>query len=394
MTETVLDLANGGAFGAEVTAPVITRATDPVISPQPYSSPADFSAQYPTPLDTTEIMDKCEEISMWKALPEIRTGLKVYTWREMNSLAFTSGSAYIAFADGACPEEYVHDGENMTVTLKNLGAKKSLSISDIMHSQAVAGANWNGINTLIGPFPSSEGMPGGMDLGTFQREIVRDVKEKEVRLAMTLVLNGWDRLLIQGDSSSRTLEFDGIENWASNTSCSMHTNSGAWATSGTLSATTFDRWLAESCAKQTHIAGTPQAIQELLSAYYQLGFAGSQVVNHADGDRIIPGFNFASFVNTGIGRLTVIADNNFTSTAAGAVTQVHLWALRMYHNGEPLVYKITQIPLAYKDLAPGCTAISFEVWTKTALVIKACCAHGDYTTQIVGNIVSTCGVIG
>jgi len=68
--------------------------------------------------------------------------------------------------------------------------------------------------------------------------------------------------------------------------------------------------------------------------------------------------------------------------------------MRMNHNGVPLVYKLTQIPLAMKDLVPGCTAISFEVWAKTALIIKHCCAHGDYTGFFTGRIVTTCPVIG
>jgi hypothetical protein len=113
------------------------------------------------------------------------------------------------------------------------------------------------------------------------------------------------------------------------------------------------------------------------------------------GDRIVPGYNFASFVNTGIGRLQVVADNNFRKTAAGATTfQADLWAFRMTHNGEPLVYQVTQIPLSLNDLVPGCTAISFEVWAATALVIKACCAQGKYTTQFTGRLATTCTTIG
>lgn len=372
----------------------VFRATDPVITPQPYASPTDFSAQYPTPLDVTEILTRCEEITAWQAIPEQRTGLQQYTWREMTSLAFNSGSTYIGFADGACPEEYTHDGSNTTITLKNIGAKKTLSISDIMHSQAVAAANWNGINTLVGGFPSSEGVPGGADLPTFQREVVRNVKEKEIRLAMTLVMNGWDRLLIEGDSVTNPLEFDGIETWATNQSCTMHTSSSTIA-SGTFDADDFDRFLSESCAKPTHVFGHPAAIQEMLSGYFQLGFAGSQVVNFSEGGRITPGFNFAGFVNTGVGRLVVVADNNFNRTQMGANQyQADLWALRMTHNGEPLVFKITQIPLGYKDLNPGCTAVSFEIWAKTALILKACCAHGKYTTTFTGRLVTTCSLIG
>ena len=135
----------------------------------------------------------------------------------------------------------------------------------------------------------------------------------------------------------------------------------------------------------------------MMSAYFQLGYQGSQVVNHASGDRIIPGFNFGGFVNTGIGRLQVIADANFTRTANGGNTNFTsaLYALRMNHNGEPLVYRATQIPLSLVDLAPGCTAISFEIWKKTALVVKALCAQSVYTFQAwSGRVVSTCTQIG
>src|SRR5512139_3604835 len=90
---------------------VVQRGSDPVLNPV-YASPADFAAQYPQPLDTTEIMALCEEVTMLQAIPEIRTGLSGETWREMTSLAFTSGSAYIAFQDGYCPEEYTHNGAN------------------------------------------------------------------------------------------------------------------------------------------------------------------------------------------------------------------------------------------------------------------------------------------
>ena len=387
--EKILDMGGGGSFVADE---LTRRTTDPVILPQPYASPADFAAQYPTPLDPTEIVAMCEEITAWQALEEEGTALKQHTWRELNELAFTSGSAYISFADGECPEEYSHDGDNTTVTLKNIGAKKSLSISDIMHSQAVAASDWHGINRLVGGIPSGEGVPGGEDVGTFRQEFVADVKEKEVRLAMTLVLNGWDRLLILGDASANALEFYGMEQWFDDLCDNEHTNDTS--ASGSFTASAYDRFLSESCAKPTHLWGHPQVIQEMLSAYFQLGFAGSQVVNFNTGDRIVPGFNFAGFVNTGVGRMAVVADNNFTRTAAGAVFMSNIYSLRMNHNGIKLVYKLTQIPLAMKDLVPGCTAISFQIWAKTALVIKHCCAHGVYTGFFTGNIVTTCPVIG
>jgi hypothetical protein len=312
MPDTILNLGEDAAVEKSFE---VERTTDPVILPQPYSSPTDFAAQYPQPLDPTEIITMCEEVTLLQALTRDSTALNAHLWREMTSLEFTSGSAYIAFADGECPEEYTHDGANSTVTLKNLGAKKTLSIRDIMHSAAVAGANWHGINNLVGGFPSGEGLPGGANSATFQQEYVASVKEKEIRAAMTLVLNGWDRLLVLGDTNTNSLEFDGIEQWATNMSCTMHTNDNT--ASGTFSGIAFDRFLSESCAKPTHILGHPQAIQEMMGAYFQLGYQGSQVVNFAEGSRITPGYNFSSFVNTGVGRLEVIADNNFTRANAG-----------------------------------------------------------------------------
>ena len=374
---------------------IVGRATDPVVLPQPYSTPGDFAAQYPQPLDPTEILAMCEEVTMWQALPEETTALLGETWREMSTLAFVSGTTYLFFADGACPEEYSHSGNNLTVNTKLLGAKKSLSEREIQHSVAVASANWHGINRLVGGFPAGEGMPGGTDVGTFQAEAIAGLKEKEVRLAMTLTLNGWDRYLVQGDTNANSLEFDGLEHYFDNTSNCTIGNTNNNTASGSFSAAAFDRFLAESCAKPTHIFGHPAAAQEMLSAYFQLGFAGSQVIQTTSGDRIVPGFNFAGFVNTGIGRMTVVADTNFARlNAGGGAFQASLWALRMNHNGEPLVYKLTNIPLVYRDLTPGCTAIQFEVWASTALIIKGCCAQARYTSQFTGRISTTCTQIG
>jgi hypothetical protein len=125
--EKVVNPSTGEAF--------VARATDPVVTN--VGTPVDFAAQFPTPLDPTEILDMCEEVTLLQAIPEKRTGLKTELWREMTSLEFVSGSNYIPFVDGECPEEYRHDGGNESVDLKNLGAKKSLTISDIMHSAAV-----------------------------------------------------------------------------------------------------------------------------------------------------------------------------------------------------------------------------------------------------------------
>lgn len=380
-------------MGADAAVEPVFRAADPVISPQPYASPADFTAQYPQPLDTTEILTLCEEVSVYNFLPEKRTALNAELWREMTSLVLSSGSSNaLAFADGACPEEYTHNGENKQVDNKNFGVKKTLSVREIMHSAAVASANWNGINTLVAGAPAGDGLPGGAPNATFQQQVVADLKEKEMRLGATLLLNGLDGMLINGDHVGNSLEITGIENWQTNYSVTFHTNDNT--ASGTLSAVSFDRFLSESCAKPTHVFGHPQAIQELLSAYFQLGYAGSQVVNFSDGNRITPGYNFGSIVNTGVGALRVVADSNFQRTAAGASTiQVDLWALRLTHNGEPMVYQSVQVPVSVNDLVPGCTAVSFQIWTARSLVIKGACFHGQYKTQITGRVTTTCTLI-
>lgn len=390
----VADMANpGGAFVAGSDA-LVARRVDPLVTD--VSTPIDFAAQYPTPLDPTEVIAMCEEVNLLNAIPDRGTGLQQEIWRELNELAFTSGSNYIAFADGACPEEYFHDGDNTTVNLKNIGAKKSLTISDIIHSQAVT-AGGSGIRALLGGWDGSAGMPGGANQGTMGLESIANLKVKEVKLGMTLVLNGEDRLLAVGNASARPLEFNGIETSVTSGN-GAHTNliTGQSA-SGTFSAQVFDRFLGEACAKPTHILGHPQAVQELMNGYFQLGFQGSQLINFNGGDRIIPGFSFAGFVQTGVGRLQVVADNNFTKVNPGGTNyyQSSLYALRMTHNGVPLVYRSTQIPLSLTDLAPGCTAVSFEIWKKTALIIKAMCAQsyfqfGSWT----GRTVATCTAIG
>jgi len=387
--EKVLDLAARANGGNPVATPsfVSERSVDPVILPQPYVTPGDFAAQYPTPLDRLEILAMCEEVTVLKYLPELPTGLKSELWREMSALQFTSGSTYIAFKDGECPEEYYHEGANKTVDLKNLGAKKTLSISDIMHSQASVAAGY-GISSLLGPAQSGQGMPGANDIGTFARQMVADLKEKEVTTASCLVMNGWDDMLINGNATLRPLEFSGIVQL-------LLTGTHQLEATGTFDPGHFDRFLAEGCAKPTAIFGHPAALQEVQSNYFQLGFQGSQVIGFASGDRIIPGFNFASFVNTGIGRLPLIGDTNFPRTDLGnGRFRSTLYPLRMTHNGEPLVYMRTQIPFSLNDLTPGCTAISFEVWVKTALIIKWLCAQSVYTSIFTGNVVTTCPTIG
>ena len=390
MAEIVLNLGEGTEQG------FVSKATDPVVSN--VSTPGDFTAQYPTPLDTTELLAMCEEVNMLRYIPDTQTGLKVFTYREMNELAFHSGSSYIGFADGACPEEYEHDGDNTTVTLKNIGAKKSLTISDIMHSRAVAGMSMGGfgvgISALNGPFASGEGFPGVAGTNTMNLQSIADLKAKEMALAATMILNGEDRLLAVGDATTNVLEWDGIENLFT-TALGSHGNAST-EYSGTFTAVNFDRFLGEMCAKPDVIFGHSTAIQELMSAYLQWGWQGSQAISTVGpGDRLVPGVNFAGQVNTGRGRMDVVADDYFTRTASGATTfQSNLYVARMNHNGKPLLFRATQIPLAFKDLAPGCTAISFQLWKKSVLVSKARCTTGIYKSLFSGRVSTTCARIG
>ncbi len=391
--EQILNLAGGGAFDEGM----VRRASDPIFPIQP-TTPIDFAAQFPQPLDTTELVAMCEELSLWQNLPEQFTALKAETWRELNELAFTSGSSYISFADGACPEAFYHDGDNQTTNLKNIGAYKSLTISDILHSAAVSsmsvGGQGVGINRLVGGFAFGQGTPGGYDQGSFVSEAVSDLKAKEMVLASTLVLNGWDKLIATGNAGSNSLEFSGIETLITSALGAHANDLTGQAASGTFSGADFDRYLTEGCAKPDTIAGHPQAVQELMSAYFQLGWQGSQQIIFDNGTRLTPGYNFRGEVNTAIGTLRVIADRNFTKTSAGTNSFVsNLYPLKMIHNGMPLVYKLTQIPFALKDLVPGCTAIQFMVWAKTALIVKAQCAQGVYRHQWTGRNVSTCPVV-
>lgn len=381
MTDQIQDLAGGGTF--------VERQSDPNIAP-PYTTPTDFAAQWATPLDPTEIIAMAEEVSLYKWLPVLRTTLKEETWRELNSLAFTSGSAYVSFLDGTCPEEFAHGGSNTTVTLKTQGAKKSLGISDIMHSMGVASLPMGGINAMTGPYASFQGLPGvqGVDDGTVLR--IRDMKAQEIALAGILVANGQDRLLVSGNSNGNSLEYDGIERFLrTGTACHVPASS-----TGAISGITFDRFLVEGTVRPTVLMGHPSALQELQAGYFQLGFQASQVISYSEGTRITPGYNFSSSVNTAVGALSLVADLNFGRTNQGGSNFTStVYALRMSHNGVPLVYRRVQIPLSYKDLAPGCTVIAFMIWEKSALIVKHVCAHSAFPALFTGRIVTTVATI-
>ncbi len=364
---------------------LVTRATDPSILPQPYASPADFTNEFGVPVDTTELIALCEETSLYQAIPEVINGSNTESWREVTALAFLSGTNYIAFEAGGCPEEYSNTSEGRTVGKKHIGAKKTLSESDITHSVASIAAGY-GMRELIGPAAAhtayGEGIP------SLLREAIRDLKEKEIKMGMILTLNGWDELLVKGSATANAEEFSGIETLVTSANgARVNPNNSAY--SGTFSATRFDEWLAAGCAKPTHILGHPTAIQALKVGYWGLGsntYSNAQLVNwNGPASQVMAGLTFSNVIQTSVGDIMLITDSRFSRTdnSNGSFSS-SLFAMRFAHNGEPLVYRATQIPLQYKDLAPGCSAISFMVWAVTALVVKWYCTQGRYTANFNG----------
>lgn len=378
-------------------AELIEKTVDPVFSHTQPLTPQGYNMQYPLPLDPTEIMPLCEEISAVRNIPVVPIDLKNYQWMEATNLYMDAGQ-YLFFADGECPEEYTETGTYHTTYLKNYGVIKHLTVMDIKESTAIAGMG--GINRLIGMFAAGEREPGGYNLGTFMAENIANIKEKEVRKGMSLTLDGLDWTLIRGNAATDPLEFTGLEPGIA--ACAdEHTNTSC--PTGTFSADAFDRFISEGCAKPQVLWGHPLALQNVAMQYFQLGWQGSQGVHQVPGispspERITPGYGFADAIFTQVGRLPLIADANFQRTAiagdCGGLFRSIIYPLRMVHNGEPLIYRPQQFPLSYQDLNPGCTAISFEIWGREALTIKACCAQGAYTAQFNGNVVTTCTRIG
>ena len=364
-------------------AGLVTKATDPLILPQPYVTPADFSAQYPQPLDPTEILTLCEEISVWRALPEVVTDYQADLWREMTTLDFTGdGLTYEGFfLPGECPEEYTHTGENKTITRRYLGAKKTLTQEEIRHSIAVSRIEGLGIGRISTQLDGITQIVG--------------VKEKEIKLQEITTMQYWDRAMVKGNRATNARTFDGIETQVTAAN-GARVNANP---TGAFDVEEFDNFLTAACAKPTHIFGHPKALEQIKKGYLSLGATGGtqpiiQVMVQKDG-QLVPGFVLADMIDTSIGRLTLVPDFRFTATAVGDKTfSATVFPLRVYHNGEPIVYKSTQTPLSFKDLTPGCTAISFEVYAVTALVIKHMCAQNRYTARFTGRLGTGCTIIG
>ncbi len=300
----------------------------------------------------------------------------------MTSLDFSGdGLTYEGFfLPGACPEEYTHDGANKSITRRYIGGKKSLTNEEIRHAIAVSRIQGLGISQLSTQLDGVTQVIG--------------VKEKEIKLQEILALQYWDRAIVKGNRSTNARGFDGIETQVT-AALGARANSN---TTGSFDIEEFDNFLVAGCAKPTHVFGHPKALEAVKKGYLSLGATGGtqpimQIIQQKDG-QIIPGFVLADLIDTSIGRITLVPDFRFTSTQVGANTfSTALFPLRVFHNGDPLVYKSTQTPLSFKDLVPGCTAISFEVYATTALVIKHICAQARYTARFTGRLGTGCTVI-
>lgn len=363
--------------------------TDPVVLIQPYTQPVDFAGQYPQPLDPTEILTQCEEISVWRALPEVVTPFNADQWREMSSIDFATATGLTNdgfFDKGGCPDRITASGSNRSVTRRYLGAQQSLAFEDIQHSAAVAAVNGLGISRLL------THTVGGPDI----IDVVRDAKAKEIKKQEILVLNNWDLALVKGNSVVNALAFDGIETIVTQAN-GARVNAD---NTGTFNIEEFDNFLNAGCARPTHLFGHPKALEGVKKGYLSLGAtAGTAPIQQivltrgADGG-VVPGMVLADEVYTSIGKLIMVPDFRFTATQiADHVFVSSIFALRVYHGGEPIVYKSTQTPLVFKDLTPGCTAISFMVYTTTALTIKHLCAQARWTSQFTGVVSATCGTV-
>lgn len=367
---------------AMVEAMIQKTITDPVVLLQPYTAPGDFAAQYPQPLDPTEILTLCEETTVFQTLPEVVTAYNADSWREMDALAFTGVgvAAEGFFAKGGCPDTYAHSGDNTSKTRMYIGAQETLSYEDIKHSAAVAGLGGIGISAI-----STQD----------RRAAIADLKAKEMLLQEILTINKWDKALVKGNSGTNALAFDGIET-------QVTVANGACANpdpTGTFNIEKFDNFLVAQCARPTHIFGHPKALEAIKKGYLSLGATGGtqpimQILITKDGNQIVPGFVLADLIDTSIGRIVLVPDHRFT-TIQVQPDRFHttVYPLRMYHNGEPIVYKSTQTPLSFKDLAPGCTAISFMIYAVTCLVIKHMCAQSLFTANFPGVIGPCCDIV-
>lgn len=379
---------NGGSVAGEEL--IQKTVTDPVVLLQPYTAPGDFAAQYPQPLDPTEILTECEEINVWRSLEEVVTPFNADQWREMTDIDFATATGLLNdgfFEKGGCPDRITASGNNISVTRRYIGAQQTLAFEDIQHSAAVAAIQGLGIRRLM---THTVGGPDVID-------VVRDAKAKEIRKQEILVLNNWDLALVKGNNAVNSLAFDGMETQVTSAGgARVNTDS-----TGTFDIEEFDNFIVAGCARPTHIYGHPKALEAVKKGYLALGAIGGTqpvqqiVLNRDASGGVVPGVTLADKVMTTAGPMILVPDFRFTATQVADHAFVsNLYLLRVRHNGEPLVYKSTQTPLVFKDLAPGCTAISFMVYAVTSLVIKHMCAQALWTSQFAGRVGDGCTIVG
>lgn len=380
-------LDNGGAYVGE---PLREKTVnDPVTLLVPYTQPGDFAAQYPQPLDPTEILTECEEINVWRALEEVVTPFNADQWREMTDIDFATATGLLNdgfFEKGGCPDRITASGGNITVTRRFIGAQQTLSYEDIQHSAAVAAIRGLGISRLM---THTVGGPDVID-------VVRDAKAKEIRKQEIITLNLWDLALVKGNNVVNSLAFDGMETQVT-AAGGARVNAD---NTGTFNIEEFDNFIVAGCARPTHAFGHPKALEAIKKGYLSLGATGGtqpiqQIVLQNNNGKVIPGVTLADTVNTTAGPLQLVPDFRFTAAqVADHSFSSTVFLLRVRHNGEPLVYKSTQTPLVFKDLSPGCTAISFMVYAVTSLVIKHMCAQAAFTSQFAGVVGEGCTIVG
>jgi hypothetical protein len=365
---------------------IVEKANDPILRYPAALTPADFSFEFGTPIDTTELLTLCEETSMYEALPEVVNGSNTESWRESASMFLASGTASFSFAAGDCPSFVGSEtGTLMAVAKKHVGIMSTLTESDIQHSIASIAAGY-GVRELLGPINAAN----SMDIG---REAIRSLMDKEIKKQSILMLNGLDSLLVKGNAASITTEFTGIENYVTGAN-GARVNPSSSAYSGTFNAQRFDEWLSAGVAKPTHLYSHPTTLQALKTGYWGLGASSgpAQILNFTGPAReVVPGLTFADTIMTSIGELVCVPNTRFSRTNHGDGSfSAKIYALRMAHNGEPLIYRATQIPLSYKELPPGCSAVQFMTWAVTALVIKWMKAQAVYTAKFQGLVDDGC----
>jgi len=361
----------------------LQRASDPLIPS--FDTPGDFLDEFPVPLDTSELITLCDETTLWRSLPEEVNDSLTVQKREITQLEFASGSASIAFPKGECPEDFVHDGANRSWDKKHIGVSKNLSESDILASRFSIARGY-GMREIVGGF-RDDGLPGEGGVPSLLRQQIADLKAKEMLLGSILTMNGWDQLLVDGSATVNPLEFDGI-------ATQITAANGARANTlntGTFNVTQFDQFLQAGCAHPDALIGHPTALAAISLAYFGVG---SQTVFYDQNQQIVPGLQFGGEIVTSYGRIRLIGDNRFPRADNGDGTvNSTVYPVKMRHNGEDLISKITQIPLSAKDVIKGCTAIKFEVYAVTGLMVRGMCAQSLYNADFQALIDDGCTYI-